>query len=178
LNTFKTYFDNLRTFLKSQKGVKVSISLGLLGLILILVSDCTKSGETSQPVEVTTISTSEDYRITLESNLQELINSVSGAGDTKVMVTLSTGEQNLYAEDIKQHTNSDGSTQYESSYVTVSSNGEKSALVSATQTPQVMGVVVLCQGGSKGSVREDVYSIVSALTGLTTDRIFVGQLDG
>lgn len=176
MNTLKKYYYSLCTFLKSQKGVRISICLGLLGLLLILISDCSKKDDT-HTTEKTAVATDDDYRVSLEKGLQDLIKSVSGAGETRVMVTLSTGEKNVYAEEVKESSNSDGSTQYESNYITVSSNGEKSALISVTQPPQVMGVVVLCKGGSKGSVKEDIYNIVSALTGLTADKIFVGQLE-
>lgn len=162
--------------MKSQKGVRVSICLGLIGLLLILISDCSKNDDHKSTQE-TTITTVDDYRMNLEINMQNLINNVFGAGDTKVMITLATGEKNIYAEEIKKQSNADGSSEFESNYITVNSGGEKSALISSTQPPQIMGVVVLCEGGSKPSVKEDIYNIVSALTGLSSDKIFVGQLD-
>lgn len=177
MNVIKKYYDNLCIFLKSQKGVRISICIGLLGLLLILISDCYNKGDTSTTIEETAINTTDDYRISLEKNLKDLIESVSGAGDTKVMITLSNSEKNVYAEEIKKQSNADGSTEYQSNYITVNSNDGKSALISSIQPPQIMGVVVLCKGGSKGSVKEDIYNIVSSLTGLTADKIFVGQLE-
>lgn len=168
--------ENLENFFKSQKGVKISVCLGLLGLLLILISNCDK--DTSQTTtQDLSISTTENYKINLENNLQDLISKVSGAGETKVMVTLSNGEENIYAEEIKQQTNSDGSKEYESNYITISSGSGKSALISSVKTPTVMGVVVLCKGGSKGQVKEDIYNIVSALTNVSSDKIYVGQLE-
>lgn len=176
MNVIKKYYDNLCIFLKSQKGVRISICIGLLGLLLILISDCYNKNDTSI-IEETSINTTDNYRISLEKNLQDLIESVSGAGDTKVMITLSNSEKNVYAEEIKKQSNADGSTEYQSNYITVNSSDGKSALISSIQPPQIMGVVVLCKGGSKGSVKEDIYNIVSSLTGLTADKIFVGQLE-
>jgi stage III sporulation protein AG len=177
MDTIKQYYDRLTKFFKSQKGIRLSICLGLLGLLLILFSDFNKSTEdTIATNETTTNYSTDEYRLTLEENLTELIKSVDGAGDTKVMVTILGGERNVYAQEVKQHSNSDGSTEYENSYVTITSTDGKSALVSTVQSPEVLGVVVLCKGGYKSSVKEDIYSIVSALTGLSTSNIFVGQL--
>jgi hypothetical protein len=92
------------------------------------------------------------------------------------MVTLNTGERNVYAQEITQQTKEDGTSEYESKYVTINTSGGKSALLDTVQPPEVLGVVVLCSGGSKATVREDIYSIVTALTGLSAGSIFVGQL--
>lgn len=179
MENFKNYYQNICEFFKSQKGVRLSICLGLFGLLLILFSNGNKSthNEVSN-VDDTSLKTYsiEEYRITLEDNLQELIKSVDGAGDTMVMITMASSEQNVYAQEIKEHSNADGSSEYQNEYITISSNGDKSALVSSVQSPKVMGVVVLCKGGSKSSVKEDIYKVVSALTGLSSSNIFVGQL--
>ncbi|MCC8069359.1 MAG: hypothetical protein LIO71_06390 [Ruminococcus sp.] len=179
METFKKYYQSVCDFFKSQKGVRLSVCLGLLGLLLILFSNGNGSdNNVSSTVSDTNLTTYsiEEYRIALESNLQELIKSVDGAGDTMVMITMASSEQNVYAQEVKEHSNSDGSSEYQNEYITISSNGDKSALVSSVQSPKVMGVVVLCKGGSKSSVKEDIYKVVSALTGVNSSSIFVGQL--
>lgn len=177
MESINKYYDSLVKFFKSQKGIRFSVCLGLLGLLLILFSDCNKTSTDITQVSSSTESYSiEEYRITLEKNLTELIKNVDGAGDTQVMVTILGGERNVYAQEVKEQSNPDGSTEYENKYVTINSNEGKSALISTVQSPEVLGVVVLCKGGSKGTVKEDIYNIVSALTGLSSSNIFVGQL--
>lgn len=177
MKSIKEYYNNIVKYLKSQKGIKLSICLGILGLLLILLSDC-NSGSKQDNVysEINQGYSAEEYRTNLEENLTRLIQNVNGAGDTQVMVTINTGERNVYAQEVKEQSNADGSTDYESKYITITSNDGKSALISTVQSPEVLGVVVLCKGGSKGSIKEDIYKIVSALTGLTSSSIFVGQL--
>lgn len=178
MKSIKEYYNNIIKYLKSKKGIKLSICLGILGLLLILLSDCNSDYKTQDNTynQINQEYSVEDYRINLEENLTRLIQNVDGAGDTQVMVTINTAERNVYAQEIKEQSNADGSTDYESKYITITSNNGKSALISTVQSPEVLGVVVLCKGGSKGSVKEDIYKIVSALTGLTSSNIFVGQL--
>lgn len=180
MEMFKNCYQNVCKFLKSQKGIKLSICLGLLGLLLILFSNTDKSKhEKSSNIDDTSLATYsiEEYRTNLESNLQRLIQSIDGAGDTIVMVTMASSEQNIYAQEVKEHSNADGSNEYQNEYITISSNGDKSALINSVESPKVMGVVVLCKGGSKSSVKEDIYRVISALTGINSSSIFVGQLD-
>lgn len=177
MESIRNIYGKLVNFLKSPNGIRLSVCLGLVGLLLLLLSDI--GGNTSQDVQPTTTSENysvEDYRADLETRLTDLISQVDGAGDTQVMVTLSTSERNIYAQEIKQQSKENGASEYQNTYVTINTGDGKTALLDTVQPPEILGVVVLCSGGSKGTVKENIYSIVSALTGLKASNIFVGQL--
>ncbi len=93
------------------------------------------------------------------------------------MVTIKGSQINNYVKDVKQQESSNGTIEYQSNYITINSSEGKSALISSTDLPQIEGVVILCKGGSKSSVKESIYLIVTALTGLSSDRVYVGQLE-
>lgn len=178
MQSIKLYYNKLCVFLKSKNGVKFSVCVGLLGLLLILLSDCSSNSasDSSNAVSTTEFS-STDYKKDLEDSLCNLIQSVEGAGDTKVMVTIKGNQINNYVKDVKQQESSNGTIEYQSNYITINSSEGKSALISSTDLPQIEGVVILCKGGSKSSVKESIYLIVTALTGLSSDRVYVGQLE-
>lgn len=171
-------YSSIVSYLKSTKGVKLAVSLGVLGLLLVLLSDW-DSSTTSNATTTTTNEyySAEEYRTDLELRLTELIRQVQGAGSTQVMVTLNTSERNVYAQEVTRESKSDGTSEYESKYVTINTSDGKSALLDTVQPPEILGVVVLCNGGAKATVKEDIYSIVTALTGLKASSIFVGQLE-
>lgn len=104
-----------------------------------------------------------------------LISRVEGAGKTAVMVTLESGSESIYATD----TDSDGS----STHGTFWAAGEADGLVETVETPRVLGVAVVCEGGGSAAVQSRVTALVQALTGIGTNHIIrckngIGQLEG
>lgn len=100
--------------------------------------------------------TAADYATQLESRLTALISRVEGAGKTAVMVTLESGSESIYATD----TDADGA----STHVLLGS-GRADGLVETVQTPQVLGVAVVCEGGGNAAVQNRVTALVETLTG-------------
>ena len=79
------------------------------------------------------------YQTQLEQQLEGLISQLQGAGRTTVMVTLTTGEETVYAVDTQT-----GELQQQETHVLLQ---DGSALAETTYLPQVCGVAVLCEGG-------------------------------
>ena len=103
----------------------------------------------------------------LETRLTALISRVEGAGKTAVMVTLESGSESIYATD----TDSDGS----STHVLLGS-GKADGLVETVETPRVLGVAVVCEGGGSAAVQSRVTALVQALTGIGTNHITVAKM--
>ena len=108
-----------------------------------------------------------DYAAELETRLTALISRVEGAGKTAVMVTLESGSESIYATD----TDSDGS----STHVLLGSAGAD-GLVETVETPRVLGVAVVCEGGGSAAVQSRVTALVQALTGIGTNHITVAKM--
>lgn len=108
-----------------------------------------------------------DYAAELETRLTALISRVEGAGKTAVMVTLESGSESIYATD----TDSDGS----STHVLLGSSGAD-GLVETVETPRVLGVAVVCEGGGSAAVQSRVTALVQALTGIGTNHITVAKM--
>ncbi len=74
MQSIKLYYNKLCVFLKSKNGVKFSVCIGLLGLLLILLSDCSSNSasDSSNAVSTTEFS-STDYKKDLEDSLCNLI---------------------------------------------------------------------------------------------------------
>ena len=94
----------------------------------------------------------------------------SGAGKTTVMVTLETGEEDIYALDTQS-----GEMQSQQTHVLLE---DGSALTETVCLPQVCGVAVLCEGGGDIRVAARITELVSALLDLPSNRICVEQRKG
>ena len=151
----------LRAALADEKQrVNLLVCMGLAGLLLLAVSSWL-------PAAAAMTDSTADYAAELETRLTALISRVEGAGKTAVMVTLESGSESIYATD----TDSDGSSTH-----VLLGNGEADGLVETVETPRVLGVAVVCEGGGSAAVQSRVTALVQALTGIGTNHITVAKM--
>lgn len=157
-----------------KRLVNWAVIAGIAGMALIALSEWLPTAppdETaSQPSE--TSFTASDYEQDLEQRLESLIRQVDGAGETRVMVTLSSSAYTVYATD--SETRSDGSVREE--HLLLDDEASDPALVETTRTPEVQGVAVLCSGADSPDVQAKVTQIVQVLTGIGANRITVERM--
>lgn len=164
-------FEQFKALLSDEKRrVNLLVAIGALGLLLLAFSEWIPESTTPEHTEPQPITeaTQQDYASQLESRLQSLIAQVDGAGAVEVMVTLENGEESIYATD--EQTSADGSTSV--SHVIVSDEG----LIETTQTPQVLGVAVVCEGGDIVAVQNRISTLVEVLTGVGANHVTVAKM--
>ncbi len=143
------------SFLKHLKGKWSLLLLGLLGVLLLLFG-----GNLGAEEERTDFSgDTEAYRAALTEEVTRLCSQVRGAGRVSVMLTLETGERQVYAE------NANGG---------IASSGGKGILLE-TRAPRVYGVAVVCEGGGDAAVRRELTSLLSAVLDVGTNRVYIGK---
>ncbi len=147
---------------------------GIAGMVLIALSEWLPDPPTEAVTEQEepAASTVSDYEADLEQRLEALICQVEGAGEARVMVTLSTSEYIVYATDSETH--ADGSSRQE--HLLLDEKAEEPALVETTRTPEIQGVAVLCTGAESPDVQAKVTQIVQVLTGIGANRITVERM--
>ena len=146
----------------------LAVTVGVMAMLLLLLSELLPSGNT-QKTAASTVRTAavSQYQTQLEQQLEELISQLQGAGRTTVMVTLTTGEETIYAVDTQA-----GDLQQQETHVLLQ---EGSALAETTYLPQVCGVAVLCEGGGDVRVAARITELVGALLDVPSNRICVEQ---
>ncbi|MBQ7903137.1 MAG: hypothetical protein IJ362_05345 [Oscillospiraceae bacterium] len=175
----KKIIDILRKVFE-KSGFNLIVIIGFAGIILLSFDEIfTQEKKTEQ-----TVCHADTYRRYIEETLTELLSSVHGAGQVKVMVTLESGEENVYAwqekttQDVKtvaadvNGQQSDRYT-YENEIVMVSDGNDKKALVEKTLQPTVQGVVVVCAGADDIKVVSDITDAVSVALNVSSNRICV-----
>ncbi len=161
-------------------GYKLFLFLGLLGVVLIYISETDYTRQKSTLANMTT----EDYRLSLENSLTELLSQVDGAGKVKLMVTLESGEENVYA--VQEKSDSDEQTvmaqqseqtrrrlSYENEIVMTDEGSGKRPVVEKVLQPSVQGVVVVCQGADDITVVSNITNAVSVVLNIPTNRVCV-----
>lgn len=166
----KEYFSN---FKKMKHKEKLLVFACIFGVVLILLSEVLPSGTSSRKSEST------DYRqyiSSLEEKTENIISSIDGVGKCKVMITLQETDENFYAQNTDENTDS-GSISKKSEYVLYEDNNNDSPVLIKQSFPKVMGVAVVCQGGDNANVKEKVISAVSSLFGISSAKISVSKIN-
>ena len=173
-------------FFKGDKGKKIIVFAGIAGMVLILLSSVLPRSPSKTTTQTQTESTNAQYEAKLEERLTNIVSNISGAGKTKVLVTLENGVENIYASDYKK--NSDKTEEYnsgitektqettdsEENIVMVEGNdGRKQALITTQIEPQIKGVVIVCDGGESASVKQRIIEAVTTALDISSEKVCV-----
>lgn len=138
-----------------------------IGVVLMLLP----TGSASQPevVESQTRETVFDLEA-LEEKLAQALSQINGVGEATVVLTLRSSGEEVLAQDVSQGTTTEVET------VIISSGNSTEAPVSVkTIYPEFQGALVICDGAGNSTVKLQVLQAVSAITGLSSDRISICQ---
>lgn len=159
-------------FNTSDKKIKLAVIIGLIGILLLGMSEAIPKNKSENKSEKVSYAA---YTSELEEKTKEIISSIDGVGECKVMITLKNTNENIFAKNNQENTNgSNYST--ESEYVLYNGeNGEEPVLIKE-YFPEVKGVVVVCGGADDVTVRENVINCVSSLYAIPSTKISVSKL--
>ena len=115
----------------------------------------------------------------LQAQLEDILSTVSGVGQVRVLLTVeSDGERQLAQDTELAYSGPTASPEdYSRRSETVlvkGGSGSETVIVRRTY-PTYRGALVVCQGGDRAEVRLAVTEAVTALTGLTADRVTVAK---
>lgn len=177
MNNILSYFKKF-DLKKIDKKSAIVIIIGFIGIAVIFISEFDfKNNEKNVESDC---ETKDDYCEKLEDKLELFIESIDGAGETQVIITLEESTEYIYATDGKEITkkNENSSDQtVENNYVIIKNNNENTALLKKTIAPKVRGVAISCSGGDNIAVQEQIYSAVSALLNVSTSDISISKLE-
>lgn len=150
--------EKAKDFIKKYKLV---LLIALAGVVLMLIPAGREGKKEANPVvEVKTVFSLEDYEV----RLSQVLSSMKGVGKVRVMLTLKSGEETVYAID--------ENAAYSKIVLKGSGQGSEPVIVKVI-SPVFEGAVVVCEGGGSSLVAYRVTEAVSALTGMKSDKIRV-----
>lgn len=167
--------EKIKDIFKKDKKLLIILILAIVGILLLLVSELIP--DTKSEISKEDSQTMSEYAESMENKLKKIISSIEGAGNTDVMVTVDTSEENVFAKEIKTDEESNEnkkSTKYEYEYIVIKSgsNGESGMLLKVIE-PNIRGVAIVCDGGDNPAVKEDIINTVSAVLDIKTNKISV-----
>ena len=182
---FKQYKDNIIKKLPKSKSSFVFV-IAIFGLLLILVSSFDFNTNKTDSDVITVMDktvSNEQYVEKVEKKIEDIISDMLGGSKVTVMVTLESGSEFVYADEIKVNADikkDQGSLKTEQSdsnqktYIVVKdSEGNETPLVITEKMPVIRGVVIVCESGEKSTVCAAVKLAVKAALDVDEDKICV-----
>ena len=156
--------------LKWLAAYKYVLLAVLLGVLLLLLPDGTTAAEEN------TAHLADFDRAALQREMEDILSAVEGAGRLRLMLTVRGGGELELAQDrALTQKRDDGAGEYSDKTETVVLGSGSGAEIVVTQSryPEFVGALVVCEGGGSAAVRLEITQALSALTGLSSDRISV-----
>ena len=151
--------QNKISLLKNNKGLFLLV-IGIIIGIILLVSDFTPQDKTAE--KEGEIQTAKSYVEELEIRLEELINKINGVSDAKVLITLKSGSEYVYASD---------STEKNEKHVIV----EDGLVCVKEYMPSIEGVAVVCKGGNSPTVKAKITEMLRSVLGIYSTRVYITE---
>ena len=141
----------------------------LAGIVLMMIPG--KNTVTPENKELPLKSTQEE--VSVQVQLEEILSSIQGAGEVKVMLTIAQSERTVYQTD-STYSQADGRSDSRTETVIITDNQRnESGLIYQKYAPHYQGAIVIAEGGDMSSVKLAIVEAVSNVTGLGADRISV-----
>lgn len=167
---------HFRDMLKSEKRVRLPVVLGVVGVLLICLSEFISFPAKQEAKAESTERSAADFCTETEEKLKKIIAQVQDAGRVEVMITLESSDEKVYAADEKKDTKTSGETEQRSTdekYVLIDNGTRDDGILLKTNSPKVKGVIVVCDGGDNPTVVKQVSDAVSAALGVSANHISV-----
>ena len=144
----------------------------LLGELNLNLPEKESSAETGEVLHTDSFD-----RAAVQEEMEKILSSIDGTGRLKLMLTVRGGGEYALAQDrsLTQKSSGEEQKEYVSTEETVvlGSGSSAEVVVTGSSFPDYVGALVVCEGGGSATVRLQVTQAVSALTGLSSDRISV-----
>lgn len=165
---------------------KYIVILGILGMLMIFASGFFKNDAKTSDIKPKENISLEQRREKLEKNLENIISGIQGAGDSKVLITLETGTETVYATEERNNneasedkssgeiTRKKESNDCEKRFITVKdSEGTEHALAITEIEPKIKGVVIICPGGDDMLVKKRIVEATTTAFNIKSTQVCV-----
>ena len=171
--------DLIKKYLEKLKNPRVLIIIGVIGIALIFLSSFIepKPENKSNLDEFST----EEYKDKLEKDITKLVKSISGSRKVTVVITLESGINYQYADNLEEsdeskndNLNTAEKSEIKQNYITVkNADGSEQAILISKQMPEIRGVAIVCEGGDNAALNEKIQNAVMSALNITSKRVYI-----
>lgn len=160
-----------KELLERLKPYRLALIVLGAGLLLLLLPS--GGGRAAQETAAAAEQTEEQWLRALQQELADTLSRVEGAGQLTLMLSVETGMRRELAGDRETEQRESESLSRRETVILSSAGGGQEVVVTRSGYPVFRGAVVVCEGGDLPAVRLAITGAVTALTGLSSDKISV-----
>lgn len=142
-----------------------------IGVLLLALPHGSSNEESSR--EKAECKNDEEWLQSVEKEMESVLSRIDGAGKLSLMLTVERGKQSQLAKDRSITHRGDEASESTETVIVSEGSSQQSAVTTTADYPLFRGCIVVCEGGNVASVRLAITEAVSALTGLSSDKITV-----
>lgn len=171
--------DLIKKYTEKLKNPRVLIIIGIIGITLVFLSSFfeTRPENKTIPDEFS----AEEYKEKLEKDIAKLVKSISGSRKVTVVITLESGINYQYADNLEEsgeskidNINTAEKSELKQNYITVkNADGSEQAILISKQMPEIRGVAIVCEGGDNAALNEKIQNAVMSALNITSKRVFI-----
>ncbi len=160
---------------KQYKYLIVIVVAGLIVLMIPSAGNKEKNDEIIKEEEVFNL-------VEFEKRIEDVLSNGAGVGRVKVVITIKSGMEHVYAEEMKSNTREqqengdiidvDVDSDRKPSILSKSNGGEEPVIIKKIY-PEFLGAAVVCDGADNPEVELYIIDVISSLTGISSDRVTV-----
>ncbi len=158
------------SLLKSKKIIILCAIIASVGIILLLFP--TENQKTDESEIDTSINIS-TYTEKLEERIKALCEAVNGVGTATVFITIDSGSEFVYADNVTEELRGENESSYSSDYLIIETKDGTSPVKIAEIYPKIRGVAVVCSGKSSAVTEAKLTELLSAALGISTSKVKV-----
>ena len=160
----KKFLNKLKEALLKHKYAFIVL---LIGISFLLIPE-RKVEQTQQPEKNIT-----EMNYLSSETLSEILQSVEGAGQVRVLLSVASGEEILYQADQDSSISENNNSTKTETVILIDTNRVESGLIKQINPPKYLGAIVVCQGADNPTVKLAITQAVSRIVGLSSDKICV-----
>lgn len=158
----------MKDFLSKKGGVKIAVAVGVVGIMLIFISDFIPKDKSIAEYDTGDADTQE-YVDKAEAEIREVVRSITGESSPTVYITASSGISKVFAVEVE----SEDSSRKEKTVIIKNSGGEQTGLLIRQTQPVIQGVVVVSEGAANPVIKEKIISAVKTAFDISSDKVCV-----
>lgn len=155
----------IKEFLGKKKNIKAVYIIVIIGVMLLCFPSFFEKEEKTESI----ISQSENISA---KEIEKILSQISGVGKCHVLITYKSSGEYVTAKDVTRKNDEKSVDTDEKNVIIGSGSGEKPFIV-RQNSPEVLGVLVVCDGGENAKIKSAVTESVCALCGISANRVKV-----
>ena len=178
------YLETMKNILKDKKKKKENMIFIAVLLVVLLISinyifSDTKKEQKGIEIDNNTNekvdnSTQSQNTNTLEERLTQIINQVDGISDVSLIINYKDSGQSEYVFNTKETIAEEGNLlNLEKEVAYNESSGQKSAIKTTQNNPQIEGVIIVARGIENSENKQKIQSAIASLLGIASYKVQV-----